>query len=172
MESYVNKKIQILSFSVAFLLHALFLIFLFFDFHEIKLPSKVEVSAISIVSEKEKLKSGRKTIPLPSSHSSFNQNENNEDLDHNLDSKNDEGANLIYNPLPKIPDDLRQEAFQSEAIARFHIAPSGEVINVDLVKPCANPKLNYLLLKALRQWKFSPKLFSSTKEIKVKFSVE
>ena len=65
-------------------------------------------------------------------------------------------AVLVHNPLPQIPEELRLEAFQSEATARFYIDIAGNVEKVDLIKSCANPRLNNLLLKALRQWKFSP----------------
>lgn len=78
----------------------------------------------------------------------------------------------VANPLPQIPEDLRAEAFQSEAIARFYIDATGNVEKVDLVKPCANPRLNNLLLKSLRQWKFTPTENSSTQDIKVRFRVE
>lgn len=78
----------------------------------------------------------------------------------------------IANPLPEIPQDLRVEAFQSEAIARFYIDSAGNVEKVELVKPCANPRLNNLLLKSLRQWKFSPSNKSSTQDINVKFRVQ
>ncbi len=78
----------------------------------------------------------------------------------------------IYNPLPQIPDDLRQEAFESSAVARFYIASDGTVSKVDLIKPCANPRLNHLLLKSLKNWKFSSSSIDSTQEIRVNFSVQ
>lgn len=78
----------------------------------------------------------------------------------------------LFNPLPKIPDDLREEAFRSEAIARFHIASNGSVANVELIKPCQNPRLNNLLLKSLRNWKFEPSTAGFTQDIRVTFSVE
>ena len=81
-------------------------------------------------------------------------------------------AVLVHNPLPQIPEELRLEAFQSEATARFYIDIAGNVEKVDLIKSCANPRLNNLLLKALRQWKFSPSRAASTQDIKVRFRVE
>lgn len=78
----------------------------------------------------------------------------------------------IYQPLPEIPSDLRFEAFNSEAIARFYITPSGSVENVELIKPCSNPKLNHLLLKSLRNWKFNSSKKASTQDIRVNFKVE
>ena len=47
-------------------------------------------------------------------------------------------------PLPVIPDDLRQDAMSEVATARFHIAVDGSV-TVELVKPTQNPRLNRLL---------------------------
>lgn len=78
----------------------------------------------------------------------------------------------LFNPLPQIPDELREEAFASEATARFHIAADGSVSQVELVKPCANPKLNQLLLQSLKRWQFSPAQTSSTQDICVHFLVK
>lgn len=78
----------------------------------------------------------------------------------------------LFSPLPKIPDDLRSEAFRSEAIARFHIASNGSVTNVELIKPCSNPRLNHLLLRSLRHWKFSPNSQNYSQEIRVNFEVK
>jgi periplasmic protein TonB len=58
-------------------------------------------------------------------------------------------------PLPVIPDDLRQDAMNEVAKARFHIAADGSV-TVELVKPTQNPRLNRLLLETLKVWKFTP----------------
>lgn len=65
------------------------------------------------------------------------------------------GAQAITQPLPVIPDDLREDALNDTATARFHIAIDGSV-TVDLVKPTQNPRLNRLLLDTLRNWKFFP----------------
>jgi TonB family protein len=78
----------------------------------------------------------------------------------------------LFNPLPKIPDDLREDAFSSEATARFHVAPNGSVANVELIKPCQNPRLNNLLLKSLKNWKFESSTAGFTQDIRVTFSVE
>lgn len=79
---------------------------------------------------------------------------------------------LIHQPLPDIPEDLRYEAFNSEAVARFHIAADGEVLNVELIKPCANPRLNQLLLKSLKKWKFESGSAGLVQDIRVTFRVE
>lgn len=168
MDKRINKKIQILSFFAAFLLHVFVMIFLFFDFKRIETSSATDVFSISIIdgnqkAEGRKAESGKKTL-LPKKEK--------EKATAGEGLESEDGAEIISNPLPKIPDDLRQEAFQSEVIVRFYISSSGQVANVELIKPCANPNLNHLLLHALWQWKFAPKLYPSTKEIKVKFSVE
>jgi protein TonB len=64
-------------------------------------------------------------------------------------------AQAIAKPLPAIPDDLRQDAMNEVATARFHIAVDGSV-TVELIKPTQNPRLNRLLLGTLRFWKFNP----------------
>ena len=68
--------------------------------------------------------------------------------------------------------DLREDAFSSEATARFHVAPNGSVANVELIKPCQNPRLNNLLLKSLKNWKFESSTAGFTQDIRVTFSVE
>ena len=85
------------------------------------------------------------------------------------------GARAIVRPMPQIPDDLREEAFNSAALARFHIAVDGSV-KVELAKPTPNPRLNRVLLDSLRKWRFMPaikngKPVESTEEIVVKVEV-
>jgi periplasmic protein TonB len=65
------------------------------------------------------------------------------------------GAHAIYAPTPVIPPDMRQDAFQSVAIARFVVAADGAV-QVTLVQPTPNPRINEVLLETLKQWKFFP----------------
>lgn len=65
------------------------------------------------------------------------------------------GARAIYAPLPKIPDELRQDAFSTVAIAHFVVGADGKV-QVALTTPTSNPGLNLLILETLRQWKFFP----------------
>ena len=77
-----------------------------------------------------------------------------------------------FHPLPQIPDELRDEAFSSKALARFYISADGNVLNVELIKPCADPRLNVLLLKTLQKWKFPATNFNTTQEISVTFSVQ
>ena len=65
------------------------------------------------------------------------------------------GARAIYAPAPVIPDDLREDSFQTEAVARFKVSYEGNV-EVSLVTPTPNPRLNKVLLDALQQWRFFP----------------
>jgi protein TonB len=86
------------------------------------------------------------------------------------------GAQAIDRPLPKIPDDLREQAFSVAAIARFRIAVDGTA-TVELATPTPNPRLNRLLLDTLRNWKFFPamkdgKPIASVQEIRVQFEVK
>ena len=91
-----------------------------------------------------------------------------------VEDDNIEATNLapVFNPLPQIPDDLRYEAFSSKATARFHINAEGEVDNVELVRPCANPRLNVLLIKSLQKWKFVATGKNRIQEINVNFSIK
>ncbi len=78
----------------------------------------------------------------------------------------------IYQPLPEIPDELRFEAFNSKAVARFFVMKNGKVANVELIKPCSDPRLNHLLLKSLREWKFPANSSGFIQEVNVTFKVE
>ncbi len=91
-------------------------------------------------------------------------------------SKTSKVATIVARPLPEIPDDLRQEAFSSHAVARFHIAIDGSA-SVELVQPCNNPRLNQLLLQSLRKWKFAPThtlgvATASVQDVQINFKVE
>jgi protein TonB len=86
------------------------------------------------------------------------------------------GAQAIVKPMPQIPDDLRQDALSTAAIARFHVAIDGTV-TVELVKPTPNPRLNRLLLNTLKNWRFFPamkdgKPVESTQELSIKVEVQ
>jgi protein TonB len=86
------------------------------------------------------------------------------------------GARAIFRPMPQIPDDLREGAFNSAALARFHIAIDGSV-TVELAKPTPNPRLNRVLLNTLNKWRFIPaikngKVEASTEEIVIKIEVK
>jgi protein TonB len=86
------------------------------------------------------------------------------------------GAQAIDKPLPKIPDDLREQAFSVVAMARFRIAVDGTA-TVELATPTPNPRLNRLLLDTLKNWKFFPamkdgKPVASVQEIRVQFEVK
>ncbi len=90
------------------------------------------------------------------------------------DLANDGAKNLIplYQPLPAIPNELRDEAFISKASARFYIAKDGTISKVILMQPCANPQLNHLLLKSLQKWKFSASDEERVQDISVNFEVK
>ena len=88
---------------------------------------------------------------------------------------NDTVARSIAQPLPELPDDLREQAYQTVAIARFVIHVDGSV-DVELLKPTQNPRLNQLLLEALRTWRFFTALqgghpIESRQDVRVHFNV-
>ncbi len=85
-------------------------------------------------------------------------------------------AQAVTRPLPVIPDELREEAMSEAATVRFHVAADGTT-TVELIRPTQNPRLNRLLLGALKQWKFSPaikdgKPVPSVEDIVVRVNVE
>jgi len=65
------------------------------------------------------------------------------------------GARAIYAPVPTIPDDLREDALEALAVAHFIVSYEGKV-DVSLVTPTSNPRLNQILLDTLKQWRFFP----------------
>lgn len=77
----------------------------------------------------------------------------------------------IYQPLPDIPEDLRYELFSSKIIAKFFIAKSGEVSDVELIKSSHIPRLNMALINTLKKWRFPPQNIEKTEIIAVKFAV-
>lgn len=90
-------------------------------------------------------------------------------------SSGDTNARAIAQPLPELPDDLRDQAYQTVATARFMIHADGSV-DVELVKPTPIPRLNQILLEALRKWRFFPAMqtghpVESRQDIRVHFNV-
>jgi periplasmic protein TonB len=86
------------------------------------------------------------------------------------------GARAIYQPVPKIPDELRGEALKAVAVARFDIGTDGTV-SVELVTPTPDPRINQLILNTLRTWRFFPALkvgkpVRSTQEINIHVDID
>ena len=65
------------------------------------------------------------------------------------------GARALFAPAPEVPDDLREDVFEAEALARFHVDDDGHT-TVTLVKATSSPRLNRILLESLQQWRFAP----------------
>ncbi|WP_346777992.1 TonB family protein [Paraburkholderia sp. Ac-20347] len=87
----------------------------------------------------------------------------------------DVAARPVVQPLPEIPDDLRAYAYRAIALARFTIHVDGTV-DVALIKPTPNPRLNQLLMETLKSWRFSPALkdghaIESEQDIRVHFNI-
>ncbi|PCE25729.1 hypothetical protein BWP39_14475 [Paraburkholderia acidicola] len=85
-------------------------------------------------------------------------------------------ARLLSQPLPELPDDLREVAYQTVAIARFAVHVDG-TCDVELIKPTQNPRLNQILLEALHNWRFFPALdngrpVESHRDVRVHFNVQ
>jgi len=163
-------KNPVLSFFVALVIWLFFLAFFSaVIFKESQMPPiSLEVDASMVGSfEQEK-----KTAPKEVAKKTLEEKSATEKTEEKEVKSEAKKAAPIFNPLPKIPDDLRAEAFESEAVAFFYIAADGLVSKVELIKPCANPRLNALLLKSLRSWKFPATTQGSTQEIRVNFRVE
>jgi len=54
---------------------------------------------------------------------------------------------------------LRETAFAAVAVAHFEVFYDGNV-KVTLAKPTPDPRINQILLSALRQWRFFPAMKS------------
>ena len=78
----------------------------------------------------------------------------------------------LFQPLPEIPLDMRNEAFSAKIIAKFYIEKDGSVSDVELLEISHNPRLNLLLLKSLKKWRFEASDQALTQIINVKFAVE
>jgi protein TonB len=85
-------------------------------------------------------------------------------------------ARLLSQPLPDLPDDLREQGYQAVAVARFTVHANGS-FDVELVKPTQNPRLNQILLATLRLWRFFPALeegrpVESHQDVRVHFNID
>ncbi|WP_283744760.1 energy transducer TonB [Sideroxydans sp. CL21] len=114
------------------------------------LPPKQIQQAISPVQQDQPSVNPAPTAPPPAAPATTSPAINN-----TPETDRNRSAQAIAKPLPAIPDDLRQDAMNEVATARFHIAVDGSV-TVELVKPTQNPRLNRLLLGTLKFWKFNP----------------
>lgn len=84
-------------------------------------------------------------------------------------------AHAVFQPLPELPDEARDEAFTAVALARFVVHPDGQC-DVSLIEPTRNPTLNRLLLASLRQWRFAAATdhghaIETTVDLRVHFNV-
>jgi periplasmic protein TonB len=85
-------------------------------------------------------------------------------------------ARLLSQPLPEVPDDLREQGYRAVAVARFSVHADGS-FEVELLKPTQYPRLNQILLATLRQWRFFPAMedgrpVESHQDVRVHFNVD
>jgi len=146
-------------------LHLLLLALFFFN-----LPKKTQQP--QVVLEVELISSAHNSQKQKKSEIIHLKKDTHDVADHLHAPDHTQNLDPIFHPLPNIPEDLRLEAFNSQAVARFHISAGGEVSYVELIKPCANPRLNVLLLKSLQRWKFPPASQNEMQDISVTFSVQ
>lgn len=168
-------SIRTTSFAAALILHLGLVAVFYFSFaREGKNPPPVVVLDISLLGEvthheKNFHHDDLKNNNQASDHSRakhFHESEAHDHVDAN------KKVAPIFNPLPEIPEELRGEVFSSVAVARFHIDAAGNVARVELVQPCSDPRLNNLLLKTLKNWRFPTEAANSTQDIRVSFKVE
>ncbi len=86
------------------------------------------------------------------------------------------GARALYQPKPKLPEDLRDETIHTVLVARFHINPDGSA-TVELIQPTPNPRINQGFLNTLKTWRFFPaiqagKPVASVLDVKLPIDVE
>ena len=86
------------------------------------------------------------------------------------------GAHAIYAPVPVIPDELREDAIQTEAVAHFKVTFDGQV-TVSLARKTPEPRLNKIILDTLEQWRFFPAMkdgvaIDSEFDLKIPISVQ
>ena len=159
------------SFAIAFATWFLLLvIFYFVIFKKSELPPVSLVIDATMISENEQeKKSAQKSSPKERGDEKIKDEESAVEK-----VQNDAQKKMVplFSPLPKIPDDLRDEAFNSVAVARFNIAANGDVVSVELIHPCNNPRLNKLLVSSLRVWKFVAATQSRTQDVRVSFEVK
>jgi protein TonB len=85
------------------------------------------------------------------------------------------GARAIFQPMPSIPESLRQRRLDAVAIVVFHVAPDGSA-TVELREATDDPRLNQVLLEGFKRWRFFPALdhdrpIASTIELRVPIAV-
>jgi periplasmic protein TonB len=85
------------------------------------------------------------------------------------------GARAIFQPMPSIPDSLRQHRLEAVAVVVFHVAPDGSA-TAELRQATDDPRLNQILLEGFRRWRFFPALdhdrpIASTIELRVPIAV-
>jgi protein TonB len=81
----------------------------------------------------------------------------------------------IAQPLPEVPDDLRELGLSAVALVRLTIHADGSV-EVQLLKPTASPRLNQRVLQTLRNWRFvaaqeNGRAVESQLDVRVHFNV-
>jgi periplasmic protein TonB len=137
-------------------------------------PLKPDTRSVQSVAPVPSAPAGQESKPAaePSAHTAASPDENTTPSSR---SSGDAAAHSISQPLPELPDDLREQAYQTVATARFAIHADGSV-DVELIRPTPSPRLNQLLLETLRKWRFFPAMqaghpVESRQDIRVHFNV-
>jgi outer membrane biosynthesis protein TonB len=178
------------SYAIAILCYLSIIIFIGFKEKNIDknpmISLEIEADFVGIINQHQEKSTMQKEkninkIQLPQiSKKEFNEKQEIEPKQENkaletTNSKNNLEAKKIaplFQPLPEIPLDMRNEAFSAKIIAKFYIEKDGSVSDVELLEISHNPRLNLLLLKSLKKWRFEGSNQALTQVISVKFAVE
>ena len=85
------------------------------------------------------------------------------------------GARALYQPKPELPEALRDQSMHIVVRVRIHIAADGS-LQIELIKPAPDPRINQLVLNTLKTWRFFPALqagkpVASVQDVNVAFDV-
>lgn len=140
-------------------------------------PSKPDVRSVQSVAPAQSAPTAQDPKPAaePPARAASPASEERANATPSATSSGEATARAIAQPLPELPDDLRDQAYQTVATARFAIHVDGSV-DVELIKPTSNPRLNQILLETLRKWRFFPAMqagrpIESRQDIRVHFNV-
>lgn len=89
----------------------------------------------------------------------------------NDNSNNQTERQILHQPLPNIPPELRYDLLNETIIANFTIDENGKPLKISLTSPSKNLKLNSLLLEKLQEWKFTPSNKITSQNVAVNFLV-
>jgi hypothetical protein len=92
-------------------------------------------------------------------------------IDKNINNNSNIERKILHQPLPHIPQDLRYDLLNETIIANFSIDENGKVLEIKLISPSKNLKLNSLLREKLQEWIFTTHTKITSQNVEVNFIV-